>query len=44
MEPADACVAAKRFVARAIEAGPALGEGVVPVEPGWEARQTEGLP
>jgi hydroxymethylpyrimidine/phosphomethylpyrimidine kinase len=38
MEPADACVAAKRFVARAIEAGPALGEGVVPVEPGWEAR------
>ena len=44
MEPADACVAAKRFVARAIEAGPVLGEGVVPVEPGWEARQTEGLP
>jgi hydroxymethylpyrimidine/phosphomethylpyrimidine kinase len=43
MEPADACVAAKRFVARAIEAGPAIGEGVVPVEPGWEARQTEGL-
>jgi hydroxymethylpyrimidine/phosphomethylpyrimidine kinase len=44
MEPADACVAAKRFVARAIEAGPVLGEGVVPVEPAWEARQTEGLP
>lgn len=44
MEPADACVAAKRFVARAIEAGPTLGAGVVPVEPAWEARQTEGLP
>ncbi|MGI8984011.1 MAG: bifunctional hydroxymethylpyrimidine kinase/phosphomethylpyrimidine kinase [Acidimicrobiales bacterium] len=43
MEPADACVAAKRFVAHAIEAGPALGAGVVPVEPAWEARQTEGL-
>ena len=44
MEPADACVAAKRFVAKAIEAGAALGAGVVPVEPAWEARQTEGLP
>ena len=44
MEPADACVAAKRFVAKAIEAGPALGAGVVPVEPAWAARQTEGLP
>lgn len=44
MEAADACVAAKRFVARAIEAGPVLGAGVVPVEPAWEARQTEGLP
>ena len=44
MEPADACVAAKRFVAKAIEAGSALGAGVVPVEPAWEARQTEGLP
>lgn len=44
MEPADACVAAKRFVARAIEAGPVLGAGVVPVEPAWAARQTEGLP
>jgi hydroxymethylpyrimidine kinase/phosphomethylpyrimidine kinase len=43
MEPADACVAAKRFVARAVEAGPVLGAGVVPVEPAWEARQTEGL-
>lgn len=38
MEPADACIAAKRFVARAIEAGPALGAGVVPVDPGWAAR------
>jgi len=36
MEPADACLAAKRFVTRAIEAGPALGAGVVPVDPGWE--------
>ncbi len=44
MEPADACVAAKRFVERAIEAGPALGEGVVPVEPGWAARQYDRLP
>jgi hydroxymethylpyrimidine/phosphomethylpyrimidine kinase len=44
MEPADACVAAKRFVERAIECGPALGEGVVPVEPGWEARQYDRLP
>ena len=43
MEPADACVAAKRFVERAIEAGPVVGEGVVPVEPGWAARQYEGL-
>lgn len=38
MEPADACLAAKRFVARAIEAGPDLGAGVVPVDPGWAAR------
>jgi len=38
MEPADACLAAKRFVVRAIEAGPALGAGVVPVDPGWAAR------
>ncbi len=36
MEPADACLAAKHFVARAIEAGPVLGAGVVPVDPGWE--------
>ncbi len=38
MEAADACVAAKRFVARAIEAGPVLGAGVVPVDPGWQVR------
>jgi len=38
MEPADACVAAKRFVERAIAAGAALGSGVGPVDPGW-ARQ-----
>jgi len=38
MEPADACVAAKRFVARAIESGPVLGAGLVPVDPGWRAR------
>ena len=44
MEPADACVAAKRFVERAIEAGPRLGEGVVPVDPGWEGRQYDRLP
>lgn len=43
MEPADACLAAKRFVERAIEAGPALGDGVVPVDPGW-ARSQERLP
>jgi hydroxymethylpyrimidine/phosphomethylpyrimidine kinase len=36
MEPADACVAAKRFVTRAIGAGLALGGGVGPVNPGWE--------
>jgi hydroxymethylpyrimidine/phosphomethylpyrimidine kinase len=35
---ADACVAAKRFVERAIEAGRAAGDGVVPVDPGWAAR------
>ena len=39
MEPADACVAAKRFIERAIEAGVDLGSGVGPVNPGW-ARQT----
>ena len=36
MDPADACVAAKRFVERAIAAGVALGAGVGPVNPGWE--------
>jgi hydroxymethylpyrimidine/phosphomethylpyrimidine kinase len=36
MEPADACVAAKRFVERAIAAGVELGKGVGPVNPGWE--------
>ncbi len=36
MEPADACVAAKRFVERAIAAGVALGSGVGPVDPGWD--------
>ena len=38
MEAADACVAAKRFVERAIAAGAVLGDGVVPVDPGWAAR------
>lgn len=36
MEPADACVAGKRFVERAIAAGVELGDGVGPVNPGWE--------
>ena len=35
MDPADACVAAKRFVERAIAAGLPLGGGVGPVNPGW---------
>ena len=35
MDPADACVAAKRFVERAIAAGVELGSGVGPVNPGW---------
>jgi len=38
MEPVDACVAAKRFVERAIAAGAAvggLGVGTGPVDPGW---------
>ena len=35
MEPADACVAAKRFVEKAIAAGAPLGAGVGPVDPGW---------
>jgi hydroxymethylpyrimidine/phosphomethylpyrimidine kinase len=36
MEPADACLAAKRFVERAIAAGVEIGGGVGPVDPGWE--------
>ena len=36
MEPADACVAGKRFVEKAIAAGVELGLGVGPVNPGWE--------
>ncbi|HEX7277775.1 MAG TPA: bifunctional hydroxymethylpyrimidine kinase/phosphomethylpyrimidine kinase, partial [Acidimicrobiales bacterium] len=36
MDPADACVAAKRFVERAIAAGVPLGSGVGPVDPGWD--------
>ncbi len=35
MDPADACVAAKRFVERAVAGGVALGSGVGPVDPGW---------
>ncbi len=38
MEPADACVAAKRFVERAIAAGVVLGAGTGAVDPGWERR------
>ena len=36
MEPADACVAAKRFTERALAAGFPLGSGAGPVDPGWE--------
>ena len=36
MDPADACVAARHFCARAIAAGVDLGSGVGPVDPGWE--------
>jgi hydroxymethylpyrimidine/phosphomethylpyrimidine kinase len=36
MDPADACIAGKRFVERAIAAGVDLGGGVGPVNPGWE--------
>ena len=36
MDPADACIAAKRFLERAIAAGVAIGGGVGPVNPGWE--------
>jgi hydroxymethylpyrimidine/phosphomethylpyrimidine kinase len=38
MEPGDACVAAKRFIERAIAAGVELGGGVGPVDPGWVHR------
>lgn len=38
MEPADACVAAKRFIEKAIAAGVDLGSGVGPVDPGWPRR------
>ncbi|HEX2038149.1 MAG TPA: bifunctional hydroxymethylpyrimidine kinase/phosphomethylpyrimidine kinase [Acidimicrobiales bacterium] len=40
MEPADACVAAKRFIEKAIAAGVDLGGGVGPVDPGWERALT----
>jgi hydroxymethylpyrimidine/phosphomethylpyrimidine kinase len=36
MDPADACVAGKHFVERAIAAGVELGAGVGPINPGWE--------
>ena len=36
MDAADACVAGKRFLERAIGAGLAIGSGVGPVNPGWE--------
>jgi len=36
MDPADACLAAKRFTERAIAGGLALGAGTGPVDPGWE--------
>ncbi|MBV9936532.1 MAG: hydroxymethylpyrimidine/phosphomethylpyrimidine kinase, partial [Actinobacteria bacterium] len=35
MDPADACVAAKRFLEHAIASGLDLGSGVGPVNPGW---------
>jgi len=38
MDPADACVAAKHFVARAIANGVDLGSGPGAVDPGWEHR------
>ena len=38
MEPSDACVAAKRFIEKAIAAGVELGGGVGPVDPGWPHR------
>ena len=44
MEPADACVAAKRFVERAIAAGVALGRGVGPVDPAGPDPGDRGRP
>jgi len=38
MDPADACIAGKKFVEHAIAAGVELGKGVGPVNPGWEQR------
>jgi hydroxymethylpyrimidine/phosphomethylpyrimidine kinase len=43
MDPVDACVAAKHFVARAIAAGLELGAGVGPVNPGWEREEREAF-
>jgi hydroxymethylpyrimidine/phosphomethylpyrimidine kinase len=40
MEAADACIAAKRFVERAIASGVAIGSGIGPVEPDWERLQS----
>ena len=42
MDPADACVAGKRFVERAIAAGVELGTGVGPVDPDWERPLSPG--
>ncbi|MFN2608035.1 MAG: bifunctional hydroxymethylpyrimidine kinase/phosphomethylpyrimidine kinase [Acidimicrobiales bacterium] len=38
MDPADACVAAKHFVGRALGAAVGLGAGPGAVDPGWERR------
>lgn len=38
MDPSDACIAAKRFVEKAIAAGLGLGHGIGPVDPGWAQR------
>ncbi|HET7488952.1 MAG TPA: bifunctional hydroxymethylpyrimidine kinase/phosphomethylpyrimidine kinase [Acidimicrobiales bacterium] len=43
MDPVDACVAARQFVARAIASGVPLGRGTGPVDPGWE-RAVSGRP
>ena len=39
MDPADACVAGKRFVERAIAAGAPLGGGPGPADPGWSSER-----